>query len=77
MVCDALQGQRVYEIAQAHGIAESTVWRILSNTVRDLAGQPARQPGETAGWGSDIDPGILYLCPQIQRGNVEQQNSPG
>lgn len=58
IVRDALQGRSVYEIAQTHRISEAAVWKMLSSAARDMSGAPARQPTETAGLGSDTDPGI-------------------
>jgi hypothetical protein len=54
-------GERPYEIAMAEGVSEDSVWtfvRALSNAVM-ATGQKAMSRGyETAGLGSDTDPGV-------------------
>lgn len=58
IVREALQGRSVYEIAQTHRMSEAAIWNILGNTARDVSGEPARQPTETSGLGSDTEPGV-------------------
>jgi hypothetical protein len=53
----AMQGQGVYELAQNYRLTEAAVWNILSNVVQGVTGRPARSV-ETAGLGSDTDPGV-------------------
>ncbi len=57
MVRAAMQGQSVYEIAQNYQLTEAAVWNILSNAVQGITGRPGHTV-ETAGLGSDTDPGV-------------------
>ncbi len=48
----ALAGQGIYEIAQAHQLAEAGVWEVLGKAARAATGQ-ALHPVETGGLGSE------------------------
>ena len=56
IVRDALRSRTINEIAQRHRVDDAYVWRVLVNAARAAAGQPWRV--ETAGLGSDTDPGV-------------------
>jgi hypothetical protein len=53
----ALTGQNVHQIAQHMGLTEAAVWEVLGNAAR-LASGKGRERVETAGLGSDTDPGV-------------------
>ncbi|MCX6047131.1 MAG: hypothetical protein NT075_18665 [Chloroflexi bacterium] len=53
----ALDGQDVYEIAQALHIVEARVWEVLGSAAKMATGQPVQQI-ESGGLGSDTDPGV-------------------
>ena len=58
MIADGL---KPYEIAMAHGISEDAVWttvRSLMNAVMAPSQSTASRGYETAGMGSDTDPGV-------------------
>lgn len=57
IVRQALDGQSVHEIAQNQSIPESEVWSVLGQAARMATGE-AVEPTETAGLGSDTDPGV-------------------
>lgn len=55
------EGRRPYEIAMAEGISEGAVWemvRALANATMAPAQQILSRGYETAGLGSDTDPGV-------------------
>ena len=52
----ALEGETIYEIAQAHAVTESAIWEVLSRVVHMATGQDV-QSVETGGLGSDPSPG--------------------
>jgi hypothetical protein len=54
----ALEGASVFDIAQQEGITEAAVWTALGNAARLAAGQAPASRVETAGLGSDTDPGV-------------------
>lgn len=56
IVHDALAGLSVHEIANRHQASESYVWSLLSNVARAATNRP--RAFETAGLGSDTDPGV-------------------
>jgi hypothetical protein len=56
IVNDALADRSVHEIANRCHVSESYVWVLLSNAARAASGHPRRT--ETAGLGSDTDPGV-------------------
>lgn len=58
IVQQALAGEPVYAIAQAHGMSEGAIWSVLANAARLAGGEPAESRVETAGLGSDTDPGV-------------------
>ncbi len=53
---DALDGRSVHEIANRHRVSESYVWELLSNVARAATGH--KRTFESAGLGSDTDPGV-------------------
>lgn len=57
MVRAALEGESVYEIAQAHAVTEGAVWEVLANVARAATGQGVA-PVVTGGFGSDTTPGL-------------------
>lgn len=57
IVNQALAGQTVYEIAQNLRLAEGAIWEVLANAARAAAGEGGQRV-ETAGLGSDTDPGV-------------------
>jgi hypothetical protein len=58
IVRDALDGKDVHAIASDNRVPEATVWEILSNAARMASGQAPRERAESAGLGSDTDPGV-------------------
>lgn len=56
MVHDALAGRNVHEIANRHRVSEGYVWDLLDNVARAATGEP--RSVESAGLGSDTDPGV-------------------
>ena len=54
----ALDGASVFDIAQEEGITEAAVWTVLGNAARLAAGAGPASRVETAGLGSDTDPGV-------------------
>ena len=57
IVNEALAGQTVYEIAQKLQLAEGAIWEVLGSAARAAAGETVQRV-ETAGLGSDTDPGV-------------------
>jgi hypothetical protein len=53
----ALAGEDVHFIAQQLSLPEAAVWEVLANAARLASGQ-GRERVETAGLGSDTDPGV-------------------
>jgi hypothetical protein len=58
LVQDALDGKKVYDIANDHRVPESYVWEVLGNAARLAAGQGFEERTEIGGLGSDTDPGV-------------------
>jgi DNA-binding CsgD family transcriptional regulator len=56
IVREALAGFSVYELAQHHQVTESYVWILLNNAARLVHSWP--HAVESAGLGSDTDPGV-------------------
>jgi hypothetical protein len=53
----AMAGEDVHHIAQQLSLPEAAVWEVLGNAARLASGQ-GRERVETAGLGSDTDPGV-------------------
>ncbi len=58
IVRDALDGNDVHVIASNHRVPEAHVWEVLGNAARMATGRGPQQRAETAGLGSDTDPGV-------------------
>jgi hypothetical protein len=58
IVCDALDGNDVHVIASNHRVPEAHVWEVLGNAARMASGHGPQERAETAGLGSDTDPGV-------------------
>ena len=57
VIRDILRGSDVHQAAQEHGMSEAAIWSLLQRLADDVHGTtpPAH---ETAGLGSDTDPGV-------------------
>jgi hypothetical protein len=69
----ALDGQSVYEIAQAHTTSEDAVWSVLQNAALAASGQSRSQPVESGGMGSDTDPGVSGGYGATAMGSLESE----
>ena len=58
LVRDALDGKGLHEIASDHRVPEARVWEVLGNAARMAAGRAPTERAESAGLGSDTDPGV-------------------
>ncbi|MDQ4076572.1 MAG: hypothetical protein M3220_10045 [Chloroflexota bacterium] len=71
IVRGALDGQSVYEIAQAEGIAEEAVWETLGTAAQSAINQMPEDRVEMGGMGSDTDPGVTGGYGDTALGSLE------
>ena len=53
-----VRGDNVHDIAQEQRTSEAAVWSNLDRIARSIQGKPPVERTETAGLGSDTDPGV-------------------
>lgn len=71
MLRSALAGQDPGEIAQRHQVSEGYVWTLVSNAAREAGGKTDR--GESAGLGSDTDPGVTGGYGETGFGSLDEE----
>ena len=52
------EGRKPFDIAAEEGISEDAVWTVVRALQNATSGQPSSRGYETAGMGSDTDPGV-------------------
>ena len=71
MLRAALAGQDIAEIAQHYRVSEGYVWTLISNAAREAGGKADR--GESAGLGSDTDPGVTGGYGETGFGSLDEE----
>ncbi len=76
VVEDALDGKNIHDIAQSRRLDEETVWAMLTNAARAASGEPPAHKIESAGMGSDTEPGPTGGYGETGFGSIGNESPP-